>query len=128
MTGDIRFQRKLMEQGFAKGVNRLDFQTTRRFQGLGEEPPCGRKCRPVRLFLFDCGDALRELGVIQRRPFGEPLEHAVRHFRRGRLGIGQAQDRGGAGAGEQQTDHALCQDMRLARARIGGHPGRLAGI
>ena len=128
MPGDIRFQRKLVQQRFAEGVDRLDLQATRRFQRLGKEPPCGRKRRAIRLPLFDGRNPLGKFEVIQRRPFRQPLEDAVRHFGRRSLGIGEAENGRGAGAGEQKPDHPLRQHMRLAGAGIGRHPGRLAGM
>ncbi len=40
MTGDIRLKRELMQDRFAKCVNSLDFQPTRRFKRTRKKPPC----------------------------------------------------------------------------------------
>ena len=92
MPGDIGFQRKLVQQGFAKSVDRLDLKPTGRFQCLCEQPACGCKRRAIWFLLLDRRNPLGQLLVIQRRPFSQPLEDAVRHFGRRSLGIGQAEN------------------------------------
>ncbi len=64
----------------------------------------------------------------EHRPFRQAGEDAVRHVGGGGARIGQAQDLRRVGAFEQQPDDALRQHMRLARAGIGRHPGRVRGI
>ncbi|CAH0311494.1 hypothetical protein SRABI05_04815 [Agrobacterium fabrum] len=128
MAGDIGLQRELVQQGFAKSVDGLDFQPARCFQRLGEQPPCFGELYAIRHLAFDGGDAVLEIGIRQRCPFRQPVEHAARHFRCCGLGIGEAEDRRGAAPGQKQADHALGQNMGLAGAGIGRHPGRACGI
>ena len=59
--------------------------------------------------------------VVQR---AERVEHALRHIGGGGLGEGDAEDFLRLDAGEQKIDHALRQHVGLARAGIGGDPGR----
>ena len=58
------------------------------------------------------------------RPVGELSEDALGHVGRRRLGVGEAQDLRRRRSGEQQPHHALGQDMGLAAAGVGRHPGR----
>ncbi len=69
MPGDIGLQWKLVQQSFAKGVNRLDLQPARRFQRSREEPPRLMDLRKRRTLPLDRLDALLERRVIERRPF-----------------------------------------------------------
>ncbi len=117
-----------MQQRFAEGVDRLDFQPARRFQRLGEKTARLLQLDRVRDTPFNCRDTVFQGGVGERGPIREAIEDAARHFRGRRLGIGQAQNGGGTATGQQQTDHPLRQDMRLARTRIGRHPCRAIRI
>ena len=86
---------------------------------------CGRRAS------LDFCDRLCELGLAKHRPFAERAEDTARHLGRRNLGEGQAEDRGGIGAGEHQPDHALGQHMSLAGAGIGDDPrgcARVGGI
>jgi hypothetical protein len=69
-----------------------------------------------------------ERGVGQHRPGAEPGEEPVLHLGGGRLGIGQAEDALGVGAGEQQPRDPVGEHPGLARAGIGRDPGRGAGF
>ena len=84
----------------------------------------------LRVDALDAGlaDFLVERVVVERGPAREPLEHAVRHVGRGRLGVGEAEDFRRIGAVEQQADHALRQHVGLAGAGVGRHPRRRRGI
>jgi len=66
--------------------------------------------------------------AVQRRPFRQGPEDAVRHFGGCSLGIGEAEYGGRPRAGKQQANNALRQHMRLAGAGIGRHPGEAARI
>ena len=57
-----------------------------------------------------------------RTQLREPRVDALRHLGRARLGEGQAQDRGGIDAGEQQPQHARRQHLGLAGAGRGRQP------
>ena len=93
MAGDIGFQRELMQQRLAEGVDRLDFQPARRFQRLGKQPARFGKLDAIRRLAFDGGDAVLEVGIRQSSPFRQTVEDAAGHFRRRGLGIGKAQNR-----------------------------------
>ncbi len=130
MAGDIGLQRKPVQQAFAEGVDGLDLQPARRFQRMGEQAPRHRDLQRIGPRTLDLSDLVGKGCFRQHRPFGKPAEHPVRHFGRRRLRIGEAEDRRGSGAGQQQPDHALGQHMGLARAGIGRDPdgtGRIGG-
>ena len=121
---DIRLERKLMQQPRAERMNGLHLQPARRVERLREQPPRTRALRRVRRAAFDLGNLVVELRVGERRPACQRLEHAVRHVGGRRLGVGEAEDLLRRRAAQQQADHALRQHVRLARARVGGDPGR----
>jgi len=127
MAGDIRLQRKLMQQRFAEGMDRLDLEAAGRFERAREELPRLGKLQPVRKRAFHLRDLAGQRFVIERGPVRQPFEHAVRHLRGRRLRVGKAEDRGGPRAGQHQADHPLGQHVRLARSGIGGHPDRIGG-
>ncbi len=107
MAGHIGLQRKLVQQSFAEGVDRLDLQTTRRFQRLGKQPPRLGDLHGIRLMTFDSRDPRAQLVVGENRPFRQPLKHTVRHFRRCGLCVGEAEDGGGTASGKQKPDYPL---------------------
>ncbi len=75
------------------------------------------------------GDPLAELGFGQRGEGGELLVDAARHLGRGGVGVGEAEDRAGRDAREQEPHHALREDVGLPCAGVGGDPdgrGRVA--
>ncbi|MNY57879.1 hypothetical protein D3C86_1941440 [compost metagenome] len=114
MAGDIGFQRKLVQQRLAEGVDGLDFQPARCFQRLGKQPARFGKLDAIRRLAFDGGDAVLKIGIRQSRPFRQTVENTARHFRRRGLGIGEAQNRRRPAAGQKQANDALGQDMGLA--------------
>ncbi|MND89550.1 hypothetical protein D3C80_816110 [compost metagenome] len=128
MPRDIGLQRKLVQQRFAERVDCLDLQAAGRLQRLCKQPPRLGELGRIRLITFDAGYPLAQLLVGKHRPFRQPLEHAVRHLRCRSLGIGEAQNGGGAATGQQQPYHPLGQNMRLARTGIGRNPGRASRI
>ncbi len=128
MTGDIRLKRKLMQDGFAKRMDGLDFQAARRFQCAGEKPPCHRKARRARPATFKRFQPLGQFTIRQHRPFRQTRKHPVLHHGCRSLRIGEAEDFRGIGPFEQQADNTLGQNMRLARPGIGRHPDRGGGI
>ena len=127
-AGHIRLQRKLMQQRFAEGVNGLDLETARGFQGPGKQDSgTGHLVRPGRR-LLDSLNFLAQFFVAPGNPVTENLKHPVGHLARRRLGIGQAQDTRGIGTGEQQSHHPLGQHIGLAGTGIGRHPGGVGRI
>ena len=121
---DIRLERKLVQQPRAERVDGLHLQSARRVERLREQASRMRALLHVRPAALDAGDLGVERLVGERRPFRQRLEHAVRHVGGGGLGVGEAEDLLRRRAAQQQPDHALRQHMGLARARIGGDPGR----
>ena len=125
---DVGFERKLLQEPRAEGVDGLHLQAAGCLQRLGEQ-----LARPRASFGVDLPDAGQadfgvELFVVERGPARQPLEHAVRHVGGGRLGIGEAEDFRGVSAFQQQANHALRQHEGLAGACIGRHPGGHGGI
>ena len=122
--GDIGFKRELMQELGAEGVDGLDFQPAGRFQCAREQPP--RRGAPARV-ACDAGtfvDRLVEGRIVERGPCRKRIEDALGHIRRSRLGESDAEDFFRRDAVEQEVDHPLRQHMGLARAGIGGDPGR----
>ena len=74
-----------------------------------------------------CGSPV-ELGIVERGPGRQRVEHPRRHGRGGGLGEGDAENLRRVLAAQQQLDHALGQHMGLAGAGIGRGPGRDGGI
>ncbi|MGZ2465573.1 hypothetical protein ACVJMZ_001097 [Sinorhizobium medicae] len=90
MPGDIGLQRELVQEGLAKGMNGLDLQAARRFQGPRKQPPRLLDLAGGRSLAFDRLDPFFERSIVEGRPFGELLEHTVGHLGGGCLRIGQA--------------------------------------
>jgi hypothetical protein len=80
----------------------------------------------VRLGLaaLELGNSLCQRGIVEPDPLAKRAEDPVGHLRRGGLGVGQAEDRGGTGTAQQEPDDPAGQHMGLAGAGIGGDPGR----
>ena len=64
MAGDIGFERKLMQQGFAKGVDGLDFQPAWCFQCARKQPPCFRQNGARRRFALYRLDFAGECRIV----------------------------------------------------------------
>ncbi len=124
MGGDIGLERKQLKQPLAEGVKGLDLEAARRLDRAGEQLPGeGERRRPGPAGPgFD--DSLSQRLVVEARPPGELLEDAARHIGGGGLGEGKAEDLRRLRPGEQQPQHALRQNVRLAAAGVGGNPGR----
>ena len=127
MPGHIGFQRKLVQQRLAEGVDGLDLQPARRFQRLRKQPPRPGKPGAGRGRSVDGCNFLCQLIIAQSDPQAEDLEHTGRHLGSGRLGEGEAQNARGIGAIQQLAHHPAGENEGLARARIGAHPGRGVG-
>jgi hypothetical protein len=119
----VGLERKLVQQPRAERMDGLHLQPARRVERLCEQAPRMHAPRWVGQIAFDPRDGLVQPGIVERGPFGQRVEHAVRHVGSGGLGIGQAQDLFRLRAAQQQADHALRQHVGLARARIGRDPG-----
>ena len=124
----IRLERRRLQHAGAEGVDGLDLQPARRLQRLGEQPAGGRLALGRRGLPGQLRQRLAEFGVVHRRPGAQHLEDAVGHIGGGRLGVGDAEHAAGRDAVEQQAQHAVDQDMRLARAGIGRDPGAQARL
>ncbi len=64
MSGDVGFERKLVQHGLAKGVYGLDFQAAGRFERPREQLPRQRKAHRIRLFPFQIGNRLDQSGRL----------------------------------------------------------------
>ena len=122
-----RLAGKAGEQGLAKGVDRLDTQAAwciehAREQGAGEGHRFGTVIFAQRLQIGG------EVGVRTAYPAGQALVDAIGHLGRARLGEGEAEDRRGGDAAQQQPQHAGGKDMRLARSRRRRQPHLRARI
>ena len=119
----VRLERHKVQEALAEGVDRLDLEAAGGLDGAGEEAPRQLHlsgARPLAFELRQLGDQLR-LG--ERHPASEPLEDANRHVGGGRLGEGEAQEPARMRARQQEAHDAVGQDLGLARAGIGRHPG-----
>ncbi len=125
---DIGLERKLLQQPRAEGMDGLHLEAARRVQRLREQPARAGAALPLRPLVGHGMDGGIELVVGERGPACQRVEHAGRHIGGRRLGEGEAENLGRRRAAEQEADHALRQHIGLARARIGGDPGRLRRI
>ncbi len=64
-----------------------------------------------------------QIGILEPDPGCQSLADAIGHFRRPGFGKGQAQDRFGPHAAEQQSEHPRGQHLSLSRPGRGGHRG-----
>ena len=83
--------------------------------------------RDRRRRLAELGERGAQVGVGEHRPGAEAGEEPALHLGGGGLGVGEAEDALRLGAGEQQPRHPVDQDPGLARAGVGGDPGRGVG-
>ncbi len=125
---DVGLERKLVQQPGAERMDRLHLEAAGSFERLREQSAGLGMARGVRPRSLDCRDGAIELLVVERNPLRQRRKHLIGHIGGGRLGEGQAQDLRGLDAAEQEPDHALGQHVGLARAGIGGDPGRRGGI
>ena len=115
-------QREAAEQGLAETVDRGDLQATGSIQHQGEE------VTRAGMLLRRGGPAHQrgEIGlqgiVVECQPDRQLLAHADRHFGRGRLGEGQAQDAFGRRTAEQQAQYPVGQHLGLSGAGRGRDP------
>ena len=119
----VGFLGKVGEQPLRKRVDRVDPQPAARAiehpgeQGTGALASFDRGIRTERL------EFAEELGVFQPHPARQHRIDPRRHFRRARLGEGEAQDFGWIHTGTQQhAQHARRQHLRLAGPGAGGQP------
>ena len=120
---DFRLRREGSEEILREGVDRIDPEAaTRAIEYPREKRPC--PLARVRIALRAQVDELfRQLCVAHAHPAGQHLVDAHGHFRRARLGEGEAQDLRGIGTRlQQQAEHARGQHLRLAGARAGRQP------
>ena len=123
MAGDVRLERKLMEDRLAEGVDGLDLQAARRLQRLGEQPARPAQLVGVRAVAFELLDlSATSSSSASAVHAGEVVVDALRHVGGSRARVGEAQDLRRVGALQQQPDDAPRQHMRLARAGIGRNP------
>ena len=124
---DAAFEREAAQKARAEGVDGLDAQAAWHFERLGEETAGAAQVLWAEIGA-EIGEFGQERGVGLHRPGAEALKEAVLHLGRGGLGIGEAEDVGGADAGEKEAGDAVGEHARLARAGIGGDPGGAGGI
>jgi hypothetical protein len=119
-----RFGRERGEQALREGVDGLDAKPAAgrlehpREQGAGEVSHFGPGILVQRRQLE------LQLRILEPHPVGEPGMDPLGHLGRAGLGEGQAEDRGGVGAGEQQPQHPRREHVGLA----GAGRGRKCGV
>ncbi len=126
--GHIGLERKEMKDVRAESVNGLHFQSARRLERQREQLAGAGAHLVAGIAGADILHRLGEFGVVERGPFAQFFEHAVRHVAGRRLGESDAQNARRIDAVEQQADNALRQDVGLAGAGIGRDPGGDVGI
>ena len=93
LGADARFARELAQNGPAKRMDGLNFQSAGCFDGLGKQgarlPQCGIVDDIIHAH-FSQRLPQRIIGL--HRPAAQPFKQAVLHFGGRRLGIGQTQD------------------------------------
>jgi len=89
---NIRLKRELMQDGFAKCVDGLDFQPARRFKRARKKPACHRKPCRSRAPAFELDKPVSQILIRQHCPFGQSRKDAVLHDGCRRLGIGETKD------------------------------------
>ena len=123
------FGRKSRQQRLAEGMDGLDPQpAASRLEHAREQGPRKGDQHRIVMILAQREDLLAQLGIVQPNPGGQPPVDPVRHLRRPGLREGQAQDRRGIDARQQQAHHPRRQDMRLARSRRRRKPHHLGRI
>ena len=121
----VRLERKLLEKPRAKAVDGLHLEAAGRLQRGGEQAAGALTLSPAARLCAGGAYRLVEPAVVERDPFAQRFEDAVRHVGGRRLGEGEAEDFGGIGMLlQQQPDDALRQHVGLAGAGVGRHPGR----
>ena len=125
---DARLEWEALQQPFAEGMDRLDLQATRCIEGAGEKRAGAPKRDSRGTVAGKSLDTAAEGGIIERGPFAKIVKEAAGHFSGGGVGEGEAQDALGRVVFEQEADHAMDQNMGLAAAGIGCHPGGHAGV
>ena len=89
---DSGFGRECCQHRLGEAVDRLDLEATRTIKNLGKKLP-GALSRSGIIGFAERQQVRRELAVLQPHPFGEASSDTVRHFGRGSLREGQAEDR-----------------------------------
>ncbi len=113
-------------------MDRLNPQTAGCFERSGKQ--CTRLAKIIaaivrRLTILQIGQFSAQLLIIGNRPVAKPLEQAGEHLVCRGFGVGDAKNRVRRRAGasiralQEQTRNAVDQNLCLARARIGFHPG-----
>src|SRR5688572_19165405 len=119
-----RLYRKAVQHALAEGVDGLDLEAARRVKRMSEESAGTSLFGTRRNITCYVPYSLTQAFGIEQRPCAEPPGDALAHLGSRRLGVGEAEDLLGRNAGEQQAQHALGQDVGLARAGIGLDPHR----
>ena len=126
--GDVGLEREHVQQTLAQGVQGLDLEAARRFDGTGEQAPRHFQQTAGGRFAGQFGEFGRQGGIVEGDPAPEGAEHPDRHVRGGRLGEGETQDACRRRAVQQESHDAVGENLGLSRPRIGGDPGRGQGI
>ena len=114
MGGDAGFEREAAQERLAERMDGADSHAAGEVENAGEQGAgLGDRVGSDRDTEVDEG--LVEGVVVADGPFAEFGLQAVGHFRGGRLGEGQALDLGRVGAGEHQAEHAVDEQLGLAR-------------
>ncbi len=128
VSGHVRLERKEPEQSFGEGVQRLDLEAAGGLDRAREQLPREDEVMRSRRGRSAVDDGLRQGLVVEARPLREFGENAVGHVCGRRLGVGETEDLRRRSSIEQEPQHALGEDMGLAAAGVGGHPGRVSRV
>ena len=120
MRGDGGFEREAAEEGLAEGMDGADAHAAGQVEHGGEEGACLGAEGGGGGQLQAAGEFTVELFVVRGDPAAEALLQADGHLGRGGLGVGEAEDPGGIGAGEHEPKQTVDQELGLAGAGVGG--------
>ena len=116
-------QGETAQQTGAEGVDGLDLQAARGFNGAGKQGAGVAQPLRGKLRLPQCIQFLAQAGIRQHGPFPQGMKQSVLHLCRRRLGVGDAENLLGAGATEQQPRHPVGEHPCFTGTGIGGQPG-----
>src|SRR6202012_5997327 len=100
--GDVRLERKQMQEPLAEGVDRLHLETARRLHRARKQAPRKSELLPIDAILANVLYRGAKLAVVHRRPTGEHFENALRHVRRRSLRVGPAKNEAPSAPFQQQ--------------------------
>src|ERR1700691_4819627 len=120
MGWDVSLEGKEAQQPLGEGVQRLNLEAARAFNRAGKQLAGEDEVARPRCVRAALDDRFRQGAVAKTRPLRELAEYTVCHVGGRGLGVSEAEDLRRRRSVEQQPQHALCEDMGLAAAGVGG--------